>query len=538
MICKKLSEFFIIISMSSSSSSSSYDSSSRSLASLLRAANEAVSKQEAKETIKSYELKFVKKFEAIVEYEDFYRLPMSNIFSIIKKVDFSTIYDYPSVIQKIIKNITKQHPQQSGLLMNCINIDNCLFSYNDFFQIIKCFKSCSICMQLVKLYNESQVMIERDYEYELKMKEQEMESLKQNFKQNTKELKEQIKKQTSINPNNKQLFPEVVEKPTKFIPNIYEATRKGDLLSVQYLIEKMGVNKNEQEARLFGPSCSPMHIACEYGYIHIVRYLIEQQHAEINPRNSAGMTPLYVAALNNQTNIVKYLCEKKATIDAKSKLEDTPLIVATKNKHEQNVQTLCDYGADVNFIDKDGDAPLHIAAKNSDSLIITCLLDHNADVNIKNSKEETPLHVACHYSNLNIVKKLCEYGADVNAVSKSGNKPIHTASLYNHYKIVKYFIEEKHIDKEQENDYGSTPLQVAVRANCFETVQFLIKDMKCNINSCDNVGNTSLHKAVNEGNINLIEYLLKNGANKKLKNKNGKIPIELADKRAVKKLLQ
>ena len=509
-----------------------------SLKELLCAASEEMTKKEAKEAIKNYESQIIKNIEKVVEYDEFYKLPISNIYSIIKKVDLSTIDDYAKAIQNIIKKVTREYPQQSGLLMNCMNINNCMLSYNECINILKCFKNCSICTKLVHIYNETQLLVEKDYEYELMRKEQEMETLKQSYTINERELQKQIEKQIMNQQKNKQLFPEVADKPTKFTPNIYDATRKGDLLSVQYLIEKMGVNKNEQEARIFGPSCSPMHIACEYGYIHIVRYLVEQQHAEINPRNSAGMTPLYVAALNNQTNIVKYMCDHKATIDAKSKNEDTPLIVATKNKNAPIVQTLCEYCANPNFIDKDGNAPLHIAAKNSDVLIITCLILHNADVDIKNKKDDTPLHVACQYGNLKVVKKLCEYGADVNSINKAGNMPIHTAALYNNYNIVKYLVEERNVNKEQENEYGSTALQVASRANCYETVQFLINVMKCDINSCDNVGNTSLHKAVEEGNTTIIEFLLKKGANKGIKNKNGKIPSELAEKRALKKLLQ
>ena len=68
-------------------------------------------------------------------------------------------------------------------------------------------------------------------------------------------------------------FIPIKEKPKDFEPDIFKACKEGKLKSVQWLIEKEKINKNQKDEK----GNTPIHIACTRGHLPIVQYLIEKQ---------------------------------------------------------------------------------------------------------------------------------------------------------------------------------------------------------------------------------------------------------------------
>ena len=56
---------------------------------------------------------------------------------------------------------------------------------------------------------------------------------------------------------------------------------------------------------------SLLHYACEKGYLEIVQYLIEKG-ASIEAKDEDQKTPLHIASIWGQTDVVKYLVSKGA----------------------------------------------------------------------------------------------------------------------------------------------------------------------------------------------------------------------------------
>ena len=85
----------------------------------------------------------------------------------------------------------------------------------------------------LELYDEEQRLVERDWEYDLKEKDKQIESLKEELKLRP------VSKPTDSQPVATQ---EKVEKPSDFEPDIHEACLKGKLSSVRFLISEQHEN--------------------------------------------------------------------------------------------------------------------------------------------------------------------------------------------------------------------------------------------------------------------------------------------------------
>ena len=131
-----------------------------------------------------------------------------------------------------------------------------------------------------------------------------------------------------------------------------------------------------------------------------MRYLVEGGKADVDiAARDDGTTPLFVAASNGHTEVVRVLVEEgKADVD-KATSDDgaTPLLIAAQNAHMEVVQLLVKEGnADVDkAASDDGSTPLCAAAANGHAEIVRLLVEEGkADVDKVNNKGRTPLFQA------------------------------------------------------------------------------------------------------------------------------------------------
>ena len=61
-----------------------------------------------------------------------------------------------------------------------------------------------------------------------------------------------------------------------------------------------------------------LHLASANGFIDVVKYLVNDLHCDINPKNKSQSTPLSWAAFNGQKAVVEFLLEKGADFDTKN----------------------------------------------------------------------------------------------------------------------------------------------------------------------------------------------------------------------------
>ena len=61
-----------------------------------------------------------------------------------------------------------------------------------------------------------------------------------------------------------------------------------------------------------------LHLASANGFIDVVKYLVNELHCDIDPKNKSFSTPLSWAAFNGQKNVVEFLLEKGADFNLKN----------------------------------------------------------------------------------------------------------------------------------------------------------------------------------------------------------------------------
>ena len=274
----------------------------------------------------------------ISKIENFFKLPLKNIFSVISRINFNSIDESDDgfeLLQNIIKNTIIAHyeEKETPLILQNINISQVSLTYERILSLFELFTNCPFFQLFNKLYQEKQQQPEIDYEYEMEQKDKEIEKLKQQ----NKEIQSQL----------------FLEKPKDYESNIFIACKKGKLTSVQWLIEKKHVDKNKRVVERdnyyeFYVDNTPIHIASKNGHLPIVQYLIEKQNVDIDIKGACDRTPLHCACWNGHLPIVEYLISKGANIEAKDALGFTPLSTASFAYKTDIVKYLVSNGADEN----------------------------------------------------------------------------------------------------------------------------------------------------------------------------------------------
>ena len=129
-----------------------------------------------------------------------------------------------------------------------------------------------------------------------------------------------------------------------------------------------------------------------------------------NTRSPQGLDGLYLALRAGSLKAADVLIRfPKAEIDARTPQDETPLMMASLRGQLEVVRKLVARGADVN---KTGWAPLHYAASGGHVPVIELLLEESAYIDAASPNGTTPLMMAAMYGTPAAVKLLLEAGAD------------------------------------------------------------------------------------------------------------------------------
>ena len=166
---------------------------------------------------------------------------------------------------------------------------------------------------------------------------------------------------------------------------LIDACSSGNNRVVQYLVNK-GADVN-----YVNRGRSPLISACHSRNLNLIEYLVELG-ADVGKTDQIKNTPLHIACFYNCLSIVKFLIEKApANIEAKNESGQMPLHVACSHNQYQIVKYLISISKiDINARDNDGMTALHIAALNHNTEIVLALISAKANKNIKDNQGKTP----------------------------------------------------------------------------------------------------------------------------------------------------
>ncbi|MFN7038411.1 MAG: ankyrin repeat domain-containing protein [Alphaproteobacteria bacterium] len=225
--------------------------------------------------------------------------------------------------------------------------------------------------------------------------------------------------------------------------NFFSALQKGDNEAVyNFLKEGMDVNIFNALGE------TPLHIACLYGHVEIVKILLQ---FNANPKaasmGNGHQQPIHYAAENGNSEILQLLLSKKVNINAK---------------------------------DVSGSTALHISAELGHTEFVETLLKNNARIEVSNNAKQTPLSKAVRSQRVDTVKMLIARGADKDVIDEDGNTVLHNAAYSRNIQIIKIIVDSK-TNLNVKNFKGQAPLDIAIwhhknaSSKSYEFCKFLIK---------------------------------------------------------------
>ena len=263
---------------------------------------------------------------------------------------------------------------------------------------------------------------------------------------------------------------------------------------------------------------SPLHFACKYRRIEIVRYLTDQRKCDHAIQNFYEELPLHIACRWNSLEMAKLV--GNCNVNTQDIVGNTPLHIACKNKALETIRYLtkqrkCDHA--IQNIHRE--LPLHIACQQVSLEMVELVSDCN--VNIQSKNGDTPLHIACKKGALEIIrylvrKKGCSppqhpeiySNLSIHAACKSGNialvRSIATSDNVNYYHTFdedyntslhyqeefvyntllhrrEEYMYSTPLNQREECMYGS-PLHLACKVGNIELISFLVLEMHADLN--------------------------------------------------------
>jgi ankyrin repeat protein len=153
---------------------------------------------------------------------------------------------------------------------------------------------------------------------------------------------------------------------------------------------------------------SLLMLAVKAGKPNVINRIVAAK-PRINVHSAFGETALMLAALKGNTETVKLLLEKGASINHPGW---TPLMYSALNNRLDIARLLIGRGAQVNSTADNGTTALMMAAREGHLQMVLLLLEHNADVNHRTQFGYTALSVAQDRNMHEVAKMLIKAGAE------------------------------------------------------------------------------------------------------------------------------
>jgi ankyrin repeat protein len=152
--------------------------------------------------------------------------------------------------------------------------------------------------------------------------------------------------------------------------------------------------------------------AAEQGNINVVKFIIDDG-ANVNARKDDGMTSLMYASLGGHLEIVRALIARGADVNARTNDGVSSLMYASLGGHLEIVRALLAKGADVNAGTNDGRTALMVASVGGRLEVVNALLSKGADVHAETRDRETALLMASIKGHRRVEEVLREAGTQV-----------------------------------------------------------------------------------------------------------------------------
>jgi len=257
-----------------------------------------------------------------------------------------------------------------------------------------------------------------------------------------------------------------------------------------------------------------LHFAARRGNDQITELLLGHAKVDVNAKDLSLMSPLHLACISGNADIVKMLLDKGADLRAKTNELMTPLHVSlfygNTDVTALILRTVSQVGENVKELIGEGDSHrntiLHLAAGTNDPRTAEVCLQNGADIDARNSGNETPLHVATVKGNLQMVQLLVKKGACVSAKNAEHKTILHRAAVFNRDDIISFLLDNG-VPVDTPDAHHITPFLDAVAAGQTKCAQLLLR-RGADFKACDINMKNCVHMAIENEHLETLTMLL------------------------------
>jgi ankyrin repeat protein len=273
-----------------------------------------------------------------------------------------------------------------------------------------------------------------------------------------------------------------------------------------------------------------LHYAAQWKIDGHIPYIV-QQGADLEAKNAAGETPLFVAVKYagewgpSGDSTIKTLVSAGASLNSRDNLGNSALHAAVRWNSREAAQALINAGIDINARALNGKTPLHDAVRLGIADIETLLANRGADVETRDTGGITPFMEAVIAGNSLSAERLINLGADPNTRNNRGDTPLHLAVSGGQGDMMNLLLSWG-APIHARNSQGYSPYELALNISPAVVSTLLTKDR---IQMADDNGSSPLHIAIREGApLSTIRIIISQGARLSPVDSEGRCPLRLA----------
>ncbi len=235
--------------------------------------------------------------------------------------------------------------------------------------------------------------------------------------------------------------------------SLVDAVRQLDHSRIHDLLRRQAdVNARESDGM------TPLHWAAHHGDADIVATLIEAG-ADVASTTRYGVTPIWLAAHDGHAAVVETLLRAGAAPDtSRGDTGESVLMIASRGGHTGVMERLIAYDADVRVRDpiRRQTALMWAAAEGHPSALVL-LVAAGADLEARSSTGMTPLMFAIRSGDIAVTRMLLDLGADLAATAPDGTTMLMLSILNAHWEQAEFLL-ERGADPNRSDPLHGSPL--------------------------------------------------------------------------------
>lgn len=193
----------------------------------------------------------------------------------------------------------------------------------------------------------------------------------------------------------------------------------------------------------------PDYIFRDMPIIYIATYVNSKELVDVIINHNANVnvtykgnfrTPLHVASMNGEYDIVGSLLNAGSQINTLDREGKTPLYLSVSHSHPKVANLLIRKGAKLNTATNNHDSLLWVASAIGAKECVSILLEYNANINyLAKSSNDSPLGIACKNGHIETVNILLPYY--LNTLDRHGSQALFNSAYSGHSNIVATLID-------------------------------------------------------------------------------------------------